>query len=75
MNSLHRLTHNIAGFTVGPAVDGIERLSPEAAVAGGTGEALDVEDLVHGHAARAVAHHILPALSAAACTHTSQERE
>lgn len=60
-------TYDIAGFTVGFLLHCVERLSPQLVVAHHAGEALHVEDLVHGRAASAFPNNILPAAGTAAC--------
>lgn len=60
-------TYNIAGFTVGFLLYCVERLPPQLVVAHHAGEALHVEDLVHGCAASAFPNNILPTASTAAC--------
>lgn len=60
-------THNVAGFTVGFLLHGIERLSPQLVVAHYAGETLHVEDLVHGCAASAFSNNVLPAAGTASC--------
>lgn len=57
---------NIAGFTVGFLLYCVERLPPQLVVAHHAGEALHVEDLVHGCAASAFPNNILPTASTAA---------
>lgn len=65
-------TYNVAGFTVGFLLHGIERLSPQLVVALHTGEAFHVEDLVHGCAASAFPNNILPTAGTAACHQTKR---
>lgn len=60
-------TYNIAGFTVGFLLHCVERLSPQLVVAHHAGEALHMEDLVHGRAAGAFPNNILPTAGTAAC--------
>lgn len=60
-------TYNIAGFTVGFLLYCVERLPPQLVLAHHAGEALHVEDLVHGCAASAFPNNILPTASTAAC--------
>lgn len=57
---------DIAGFTVGFLLHCVERLSPQLVVAHHAGEALHVEDLVHGRAASAFPNNILPTAGTAA---------
>lgn len=59
-------TYNIAGFTVGFLLHCIERLTPQLVVAHHAGEALHVEDLVHGCAASPFPNNILPTAGTAA---------
>lgn len=63
---LHPCTHNVTALAVTLLVQGVERLPPETGVAGDAGEALDVEHLLHGDAAAAVAHHVVATSGAAA---------
>lgn len=60
-------THNVAGFTVGFLLHGIERLPPQLAAALYAGETIHVEDLVHGCATSALSDNILPAAGTASC--------
>ena len=59
-------THHIAGLAVGLLLHGVEGLSAQLGAAGVAGEAVHMEDLVHGGAACAFAHHVLPTGGASA---------
>lgn len=67
-------THNVAGFTVGFLLHGVERLSPQLALARYAGEALHMEDLVHGCATGAFSNNILPAAGTASCHQRERTR-
>lgn len=67
-------THHIAGLAVGLLLHGVEGLPAQLAAAGGADEAVHVEDLVHGGAAGALAHHVLPAGGAAAWGEGTESR-
>lgn len=56
-------TYNVTRLTVGFLVHSIEGLPPQLAVAGHADEAVHMEDLVHGGAARSLSHHILATAS------------
>ena len=60
-------TYNVAGLTIGLLLHGIERLSSELVVTDDAGEAIHVEDLIHGGASCPFSNHILPTASTAAC--------
>lgn len=57
---------NVAGLTVGLLLHGIERLSSELVVTDDAGEAVHVEDLIHGGASCPFSNHVLPTASTAA---------
>lgn len=59
-------TYNVAGLTIGLLLHSIERLSSELVVTDDAGEAIHVEDLIHGGASCPFSNHILPTASAAA---------
>lgn len=60
-------TYYVAGLAVGLLVHGIEGLPTQLGVAGHADEAVHVEDLVHGSAASALAHHVLSAAGTSTC--------
>lgn len=60
-------THDVARLAVGLLLHGEEGLAAQLGAAGHADEAVDVEDLVHGRAAGALAHHVLPTAGAATC--------
>lgn len=64
------LTHNVTTLTVTLLLQRVERLPPQAGVAGDAGETLHVEHLLHGDAAAAVPDHVIAAASAATCEWT-----
>lgn len=57
---LSEATYDVAGLTVRLLLHGVERLATQLGAAGHAHEAVHVEDLVHGGAAGAFAHYILP---------------
>lgn len=57
---------NVAGLTIGLLLHGIERLSSELVVTDDAGEAIHVEDLIHGSASCPFPNHVLPTASTAA---------
>lgn len=59
------LTYDVTFLTVALLVQGVERLASQPGVAGDAREALHMEHLLHGDAAAAVTHHVVPAASAA----------
>lgn len=67
-----RDTYDIAGLAVGLLLHCVERLSPQLVVALNAGEALHVEDLVHGRAAGAFPNNVLPAARTATCHQTER---
>lgn len=59
-------THDVAGLAVRLLLHGIERLSSELDVADHAGEAIHVEDLVHGGASRPFSNDVFPTAGTAA---------
>lgn len=73
-SSGQKATHNIARLTVGLLLHGEERLAAQLGVAGHADEAVHVEDLVHGGAAGAFTHHILPTAGTTTCRQEAKDR-
>lgn len=59
------LTYNVTALTVTLLIQGVEWLPSQSGVAGDACETLYVENLLHCDAATAIAHHVIPAASAA----------
>lgn len=73
-SSGQKATHDIARLTVGLLLHGEERLAAQLGVAGHADEAVHVEDLVHGGAAGAFTHHVLPTAGTATCRQGAEDR-
>lgn len=73
-SSGQKATHNIARLTEGLLLHGEERFAAQLGVAGHADEAVHVEDLVHGGAAGAFAHHILPTAGTTTCRQEAKDR-
>lgn len=59
-------TYNVAGLTVRLLLHGIERLSSEFVVTDDAGEAIHMEDLIHGGASCSFPNYVFPTASTAA---------
>lgn len=74
-SSGQKATHNIARLAVGLLLHGEERLAAQLGVAGHADKAVHVEDLVHGGAAGAFTHHVLPTAGTTTCRQGAEDRQ
>lgn len=68
-------TYDVAGLAVRLLLHGVEGLSTQFAAADHAHEAVHMEDLVHGSAAGALTHHVLPTAGTAPWGESSRLRQ